>query len=105
MKKVILTLLASFALPSAVNAEIEGDEIISVTLWGNPEIQQCISNDIILVAEKAYREAWASGHNIRLFQDTYVYYPDYTYNGWWEFSLFNCWSVSDHDCDFYCCYY
>lgn len=42
-----------------------------------------------------------TGHNIRLFQDTYVYYPDYTYNGWWEFSLFNCWSVSDHDCDLY----
>ena len=42
-----------------------------------------------------------TGHNIRLFEDSYLYYPDYTYNGWWEFSLFNCWSVGDHDCDLY----
>ena len=42
-----------------------------------------------------------TGHNIRLFDDSYLYYPDYTYNGWWEFSLFNCWSVGDHDCDLY----
>tara|TARA_Y200000002_G_scaffold382007_1_gene397656 strand:- start:608 stop:1492 length:885 start_codon:yes stop_codon:yes gene_type:complete len=42
-----------------------------------------------------------TGHNIRLFEDSYIYYPDYSYNGWWEFSLFNCWSVGDHDCDLY----
>tara|TARA_R100001163_G_C4918960_1_gene99992 strand:+ start:44 stop:385 length:342 start_codon:yes stop_codon:yes gene_type:complete len=44
----------------------EGHEIISVTLWGNPEIQQCISNDVGVMMEKAYREAWASGGNLRL---------------------------------------
>ena len=44
----------------------EGHEIISVTLWGNPEIQQCISNDVGVMMKKAYREAWASGGNLRL---------------------------------------
>ena len=42
-----------------------------------------------------------TGNNIRLFEDSYLYYPDYSYNSWWEFSLFNCWSVRDHDCDLY----
>jgi hypothetical protein len=41
------------------------------------------------------------GHCIRLFDDDYRYYPEYTYNGWWEFSLFNCWRVSDHMCESY----
>ena len=42
-----------------------------------------------------------TGHNIRLYDNTYKFYPDYSYNPWWEFSLFNCWSVGDHDCDLY----
>lgn len=42
-----------------------------------------------------------TGNNIRLFEDSYLYYPNYSYNSWWEFSLFNCWSVGDHDCDLY----
>jgi predicted lipase len=41
------------------------------------------------------------GHCIRLFDDDYRYYPEYSYNGWWEFSLFNCWRVSDHMCESY----
>ena len=42
-----------------------------------------------------------TGHNIRLFDGSYLYYPNYSYNRWWEFSLFNCWSIGDHDCDLY----
>ena len=42
-----------------------------------------------------------TGNNIRLFEDTYQYYPDYSYNPWWDYSLFNCWSISDHNCDLY----
>lgn len=41
------------------------------------------------------------GNTIRLFEDTYKYFPNYSYNGWWEFSLFNCWRISDHMCEIY----
>ncbi len=41
------------------------------------------------------------GHCIRVFDDCTKFYPNYSYNGWWEFSLFNCWRVSDHMCDLY----
>ena len=41
------------------------------------------------------------GNCIRLFDTEYKYYPQYSYNGWWEFSLFNCWRVSDHMADLY----
>ena len=41
------------------------------------------------------------GHCIRVFEDSTKFFPNYSYNGWWEFSIFNCWRVSDHMCDLY----
>ena len=28
-------------------------------------------------------------------------FKNYTYNTWWKYSLFNCFSVGDHDIDLY----
>jgi len=44
----------------------EGHEIIAVTMWGNPQIQEHVVKHVSVVVKKAYQEAWASGHNIRL---------------------------------------
>ena len=41
------------------------------------------------------------GQNIQLFEDSYSFFPNYNYNSWFSFSLFSCFSASDHDCDLY----
>lgn len=41
------------------------------------------------------------GENIRLFEDTFAVFSNYSYNTWYDYSLFRCWSISDHDCDLY----
>tara|TARA_B100000925_G_C21991764_1_gene467175 strand:+ start:1150 stop:2001 length:852 start_codon:yes stop_codon:yes gene_type:complete len=40
------------------------------------------------------------GDNIRVKDDCFKWFPDYTYS-WWDVSLFKCFSISDHDCDLY----
>lgn len=40
------------------------------------------------------------GETIRLQDDKYDFFPNYSYS-WWDFSLWKCWSVGDHDCDLY----
>jgi hypothetical protein len=44
----------------------EGHEIIAVTMWGNPEIQHDVVQNIITISTKKYVEAWVAGGNIRL---------------------------------------
>ena len=41
------------------------------------------------------------GKNIHLCDNNYEYYDNYNYNRWWKYSLFNCWSISDHNIDLY----
>lgn len=41
------------------------------------------------------------GTNIALTEDSYQFYYNYSYNGWYHFSLFTCWSISDHYMDLY----
>lgn len=41
------------------------------------------------------------GTNIHVTEDYYKVYENYNYNMWFQFSLFNCWSISDHNIDLY----
>ena len=41
------------------------------------------------------------GINIHLLPTLYEIFEKYSYNTWWQYSLFNCWSVSDHNIDLY----
>ena len=41
------------------------------------------------------------GKNIHLGCNYYEYYDNYNYNRWWKYSLFNCWSIRDHNIDLY----
>ena len=40
------------------------------------------------------------GKNICLYDNAFDIFNDYDYS-WWKYSLFNCWSVSDHNIDLY----
>ena len=40
------------------------------------------------------------GKNICLYDNAYDIYNNYNYS-WWKYSLFNCWSVGDHNIDLY----
>jgi len=41
------------------------------------------------------------GENIRLFENKFDVFSNYSYNTWYDYSLFRCWSMGDHDCDLY----
>ena len=41
------------------------------------------------------------GINIHLEPSSYEIFENYSYNTWWKYSLFNCWSVNDHNIDLY----
>jgi len=41
------------------------------------------------------------GHNIRLFENNVSTYLDYSDNSWYDFSIFRCWSVNDHNSELY----
>ena len=40
------------------------------------------------------------GKNICLYDNAFDIFNDYDYS-WWKYSLFNCWSVGDHNIDLY----
>tara|TARA_A100001515_G_scaffold139836_1_gene134867 strand:+ start:989 stop:1441 length:453 start_codon:yes stop_codon:yes gene_type:complete len=44
----------------------EGHEIISVSMWGNPEIQHDVVQDILNESTEQYERVWPLGGNIRL---------------------------------------
>lgn len=54
--------------------------------------------DIVTAAPMAWFEH--VGDNIRVKDDCYKWFPNYSYS-WWDFSLFKCNSITDHDCDLY----
>ena len=41
------------------------------------------------------------GINIHLSESKSEIFKNYSYNNWWKYSLFNCFSISDHDIDLY----
>jgi predicted lipase len=41
------------------------------------------------------------GKTVRLFEDSFSYFTDYSEFKWYDFTLFQCWSPGDHDCDLY----
>tara|TARA_B100001063_G_scaffold183104_1_gene172423 strand:+ start:663 stop:1535 length:873 start_codon:yes stop_codon:yes gene_type:complete len=41
------------------------------------------------------------GINIHLKPSSYDIFENYSYNTWWKYSLFNCWSANDHNIDLY----
>ena len=60
-----------------------------------------ISNDRDIVTAAPMIDYHHAGVNISLTDKIMETFFDYDYNGWWKFSLFNCWRVSDHNMDLY----
>jgi predicted lipase len=54
--------------------------------------------DIVTAAPMAWFKH--VGDNIRVKEDCYKWFPNYSYS-WWDVSLFKCYSIQDHDCDLY----
>lgn len=42
-----------------------------------------------------------TGTAVKLYDDKIIVNKDYSYNKWWEYSLFRCYSVGEHSCELY----
>ena len=60
-----------------------------------------ISNEQDIVTAAPMINFQHVGTNICLKKDRYDVFYNYSYNTWYQFSLFNCWKVSEHDMDLY----
>lgn len=60
-----------------------------------------VSNDRDIVTAAPMINFQHVGVNISLSDSLLETFFNYDYNGWWRYSLFNCWRVSDHDMDLY----
>ena len=60
-----------------------------------------ISNDRDVVTAAPMINFHHIGVNISLTDSLMETFFNYDYNGWWRYSLFNCWRVSDHNMDLY----
>jgi hypothetical protein len=88
--------VVSFASPRVGNPEFrkEFDKRENLTHYR-------ISNDRDIVTAAPMINFQHVGINISLCDEKYEVFYNYEYNGWFRFSLFNCWRVSDHDMDLY----
>lgn len=88
--------IVSFASPRVGNMSFRNE-------YDNKEnlVHYRISNDRDIVTAAPMIDYHHAGVNISLTDKIMETFFNYNYNGWWKFSLFNCWRVSDHDMDLY----
>lgn len=60
-----------------------------------------ISNNRDVITSVPMINFYHTGINIHLTNDNLTIYDNYNYNRYFKFSLFNCWSVSDHNIELY----
>jgi triacylglycerol lipase len=60
-----------------------------------------IANDRDIVTAFPMYKYHHVGKTIRLFENSYSIFVDNSKFNWYDFTLFQCWRIGDHDCDFY----
>ena len=88
--------IVSFASPRVGNMSFRNEYDNKKNL-----VHYRISNDRDIVTAAPMIDYHHTGVNISLTDKIMEIFFNYDYNGWWKFSLFNCWRVSDHDMDLY----
>jgi len=88
--------VVSFASPRIGNAEWKKafDEKANLTHYR-------VTNDRDIVTAFPMYKYHHVGKTVRLFEDSYSIFMDYSQFHWYDFTLFQCWRTSDHDCDLY----
>ena len=88
--------VVSFASPRIGNAEWKKafDEKTNLTHYR-------VTNDRDIVTAFPMYKYHHVGKTVRLFEDSYSIFNDYSQFHWYDFTLFQCWRPSDHDCDLY----
>tara|TARA_B100001989_G_C24529907_1_gene460987 strand:+ start:345 stop:1196 length:852 start_codon:yes stop_codon:yes gene_type:complete len=89
-------MVVSFASPRVGNSEFKETFDLKENL-----VHYRVSNDRDIVTAAPMLFFHHVGVNISLTDSLIEVFYNYDYNGWWRYSLFNCWRVSDHDMDLY----
>ena len=88
--------VVSFASPRVGNAEWKSafDKQTNLTHYR-------ITNGRDIVTAFPMYKYYHVGKTIRLYEESYSIITDYSMFHWYDFTLFQCWRPSDHDCDLY----
>jgi hypothetical protein len=88
--------VVSFASPRIGNAEWKKAFDMKANLT-----HYRVTNDRDIVTAFPMFKYYHVGKTVRLFEDSYSIFMDYSQFHWYDFTLFQCWRTSDHDCDLY----
>ena len=88
-------IIVSFASPRVGNYDFKDD----FNRQENLTHYRVTNTRDVITATPRYRYHHV-GRNICLYDNSYEIFDNYQYS-WWKYSLFNCWSVNDHNIDLY----
>jgi hypothetical protein len=60
-----------------------------------------VTNDRDIVTAFPVYKYYHVGKTVRLYENTFSFFMDYSLFKWYDFTLFQCWSPGDHDCELY----